>query len=161
MTRTATAAAALVGAAALALTTAGPAAAAPNSRGATEIVPNEVLASLLVSVDKPYTDRDGDGAPEFGIVGNPSSGVIKHVGGVTVTDLSGENEYSLRNFWIDTTGESITVSAVVNDGDRLELFDVGADLSLALNATSATVLTGDAANAGLVVGSADASFWDF
>lgn len=167
MTRPATAAVALTGAAALAAAAfAAPASAAPNRLGATEIIPNATLASILVDVERPFTDRDGDGAPEFGIVGNPSSGVIKHVGGITITDLAGTTEYELRNFWIDTTGSEITVSAVVNDGDRLTLFtatddDADGTFELRLNDLSSTVLSGDAALSGVQVADVSGEFWDF
>jgi hypothetical protein len=167
MKRTVTAAAALVGAVALAgATFAAPASAAPNRLGATEIAPNAVLASILVSVDKPFTDRDGDGAPEFGIVGNPASGVINHVGGITITDLAGTTEYELRNYAIDTTGEEITVSAVVNGGDALTLFTATDDdgngvFELRLNDLSSTVLAGDTSASGLQVADVSGEFWNF
>ena len=167
MKRTVTAAVAFAGAAALAgAAFAAPASAAPNRLGATEITPNAILASILVSVDKPFTDRDGDGAPEFGIVGNPASGVIKHVGGITITNLAGTTEYALRNFSIDTTGDVITVSAVVNGGDRLTLFTATDDnmdgvFELRLNETSSTVLTGSKDAAGLQVADVSGAFWKF
>lgn len=167
MKRTVTAAVALVGAAALAgATFAAPASAAPNRLGATEIAPNAVLASILVSVDRPFTDRDGDGAPEFGIVGNPANGVIKHVGGITITDLAGTTEYELRNFAIDTTGDVVTVSAVVNGGDALELFtatddDADGVFELRLNDLSSTVLAGDTSASGLQVADVSGEFWNF
>lgn len=167
MKRTVTAAVALAGAAALAAGTfAAPASAAPNRLGATEIIPNATLASILVSVEKPFTDRNGNGAPEFGIVGNPKSGVISHVGGITITDLAGTTEFELRNFAIDTTGDVITVSAVVNDGDRLELFtatddDANGVFELRLNATASTVLSGDAGLAGAQVADVSGEFWNF
>jgi len=167
MKRTVTAAVALAGAIALAgATFAAPASAAPNRLGATEIIPNATLASILVSVEKPFTDRNGNGAPEFGIVGNPASGVIRHVGGITITDLAGATEYELRNFGIDTTGEEITVSAVVNGGDRLTLFtatddDADGVFELRLNDLSSTVLSGDADLAGLQVADVSGEFWSF
>lgn len=167
MKRTVTAAAALAGATALAATAfAAPATAAPNRLGATEIIPNATLASILVSVEKPFTDRNGNGAPEFGIVGNPRSGVISHVGGITITDLAGTTEYELRNFAIDTTTTPIGVSAVVDGGDRLTLFtatdvDSNGVFELRLNATSSTVLSGSAALAGVQVADVSGQFWNF
>lgn len=160
MRRTVTTTVALAAATALAAVSV-PAAAAPNSRGATEIVPNDTLASLLVGVEKPFTDRDGDRAPEFGIVGNPSSGLVKHVGGITI-DTPASGELTLRNFWIDL--DAGTVSADVSTADaslgRLDLFELDG-LTLVLNDTASTAIAGSTALSGAPVATADTSYWNF
>jgi hypothetical protein len=156
MTRPATTAVALVGAAALAVACAVPAQAAPTRRGNTEIVPNATLASLLVSVDAPVTAGDVGGV-EFGIVGNPRRGVVKHVGGITISTLSG-GELSLRNFWIDTRSGS--VSAQVAGLGRLDLFELDG-LTLELNATASGAIAGDASLVGVPVAVANIDEWNF
>lgn len=157
MKRTVTAAVALVGAAALAATTfAAPATAAPNRKGNTEIVPNATLASLLVSVQQPFTPGEAGGV-EFGIVGNPSDGTIEHVGGITIRTLAGD-EVALRNFVIDL--DAGTVSASVRGAGRVELFDLDG-LTLTLNATASTVIAGDTSLTGAPVATADVSEWNF
>lgn len=157
MTRTATAAVALVGAAALAAATfAAPAQAAPNRKGNTEIIPNATLTSLLVSADAPVTPGDAGGV-EFGIVGNPRKGVVRHVGGITIDTLTG-GQLSLRNFWIDT--QAGTVSAEVDGIGRLELFELDG-LTLELNATASGAIAGDASLVGVPVADANIDEWNF
>lgn len=157
MKRTVTAAVALVGAAALAATTfAAPASATPNRKGNTEIIPNETLAGLLVSVQQPFTAGDLGGV-EFGIVGNPTDGTIEHVGGITISTLAGD-EVALRNFIIDLNAG--TVSASVRGIGQVELFDLDG-LTLTLNETASTVIAGDASLTGAPVATADISEWNF
>ena len=104
MTRSATTAVALVGAAALAAAAfAAPAQAAPNSKGNTEIIPNATLASLLVSADAPVTAGGDRAASSSASSATRSDGVIKHVGGITINTLTG-GQLALSNFWIDTRG---------------------------------------------------------
>lgn len=133
-----------------------PASAAPSQKGNTEIIPNDTLASLLVSVEDPFQGGELGGV-EFGIVGNPSKGVVKHVGGITITTLAGA-ELELRNFWIDL--DAGTVSAIVNDGDRLTLFTLDGT-TLLLNDTSSTAIAGDTSLSGAPVAEADVSEWAF
>ncbi|MFC3687032.1 hypothetical protein [Aquipuribacter hungaricus] len=157
MMRTVTAAAALVGAVAVATAVvAAPASAVPNRRGNTEIVPNATLQSLLVSVDAPVTPGDAGGV-EFGIVGQPTSGVVRHVGGITISTLTG-GQLELRNFWIDTGAG--TVSAYVGGVGRLELFELDG-LTLELNATASTAIAGDASLVGAPVAEAVVDEWNF
>lgn len=159
MKRIATSAAALAAAAAVTgATLAAPAQAAPASKGNTEVIPNAVLASILVGVEKPFAMGE-QGGVEFGITGNPRKGVVKHVGGITITDLAGVDTFELRNFWI-VLGDEITVSAVVNGGDRVTLFDVEGD-QLVLNATASSVLSGSDAVSGVPVATVDLSEWKF
>jgi len=157
MMRSATAAVALVGAAALAAAAfAAPAQAAPNRKGNTEIIPNATLTSLLVSADAPVTPGDAGGV-EFGIVGNPNKGVIKHVGGITINTLTG-GQLELSNFWIDL--EAGTVSADVEGLGRLDLFDLDG-LTLELNATASGAIAGNASLVGVPVADANIDEWNF
>jgi hypothetical protein len=113
---------ALGAAAALAATAvAAPAAAAPKNKGTTFVAPSDVTASVLVDVLRPGSL--GDKGAGFGIVGNPASGTIKHVGGLSVNGSAGilmDADLELRNFWIEVADG--VVSGDVENFGRADLF---------------------------------------
>lgn len=128
-------------AAAAFVSVAAPASAAPTTKGQTVVTLDGGFAAALtdlgvrVGVVQPAYGK-GSGVA-FPIVGNPSRGVIKHVGGLTLT--AGGTTVSLTNYWIQRG----VISGVVNGGDRLPLFDVTA----APGGVVALDLTGVAAGA--------------
>lgn len=154
--RPTTAVAVAAAAALAAVAVAVPAQAAPNRKGNTEIIPNTTLAGLLVSADAPVTAGE-QGGVEFGIVGNPNKGPIKHVGGITIESLAGD-ELALSNFWIDL--DAGTVSADVAGLGRLDLFELDG-LTLTLNATASTAIAGDTSFTGAPVATVDIDEWNF
>jgi len=101
-----------------------PASAAPTTKGQTVVTLDSGLAAALtglgvqVGVVRPAYGK-GSGVA-FPIVGNPARGVIKHVGGLTLS--AGSTTVSLTNYWID----GAVITGVVNGGDRLPLFDITA-----------------------------------
>jgi hypothetical protein len=127
-----------------------PAAAAPSSKGTTYVVPSAITASVLQGVAKPGSL--GDMGAAFGIVGNPSSGVIKHVGGLFVYSPASDSTLELRNFWIDT--EEGVVSGVVNDSFRADLFEVDGAGVLTFTSTASNAIVGSDAIAGAEAGTA-------
>ena len=142
------------------LTAAGPASAAPTKKGQTVVTLDAGLAGALaglgvdVGVVAPAYGKDGGVA--FPIVGNPSRGVVKHVGGLSLS--AGDTVVTLTNYWID----GAVVTGVVNGGDRLPLFDVtapGGVVTLDLTDVAAGALDGifgtDALSGSTVVGTAD------
>lgn len=116
--------AALAVAATTLVAVAAPASAAPTHKGQTVVTLDSGLAAALtglgvdVGVVAPAYGKDGGVA--FPIVGNPSRGVVKHVGGLTLS--AGATTVSLTNYWIDGS----VITGVVNGGARLPLFDVTA-----------------------------------
>lgn len=111
-------------AAAAFVSVAAPASAAPTTKGQTVVTLDSGFAAALTSlgvrvgvVQPAYGKGSGVAFP---IVGNPSRGVIKHVGGLTLT--AGGTTVSLTNYWIQRG----VITGVVNGGDRLPLFDVTA-----------------------------------
>ena len=106
------------------LAVAAPATAAPTRKGQTVVTLDAGLATALtglgvdVGVVRPAYGKDGGVA--FPIVGNPSRGPVKHVGGLTLS--AGDTVVSLTNYWID----GAVLSGVVNGGDRVPLFDITA-----------------------------------
>ena len=150
LTRTATVVG--VGVASLALT-AGSASAAPSAKGTTTVAPSALTGSVLLGLTGP-ADLTSAGAV-FGVVGNPSSGVIKHVGGIRVAELDASTPASsltLSSFWIDTTAG--TVSALVNDTVRATVFRVGAGGVLTFTEAASRAVTGTTALTGAVAGTA-------
>lgn len=140
-------AAALVGAGAAA------AAAAPTKKGTTTVAPSALTASVLQGLTGP-AQLTGAGAV-FGIVGGSKDGVIKHVGGLTIAELdpaTSATSITLSNFWIDTT--TGTVSALVDDGMRADVFLVGAGGTLTFTAGASAAVTGGGGLTGLVAGTA-------
>ncbi|MEX1297183.1 MAG: hypothetical protein AB1Z67_13540 [Candidatus Limnocylindrales bacterium] len=98
--RTIVAATAAVALAAAAFT-APVAAGGPNKKGTTFVAPSETTASVLQRVLKPGKLTKKGAA--FRIVGNPSKGTIKHVGGLQVDGSAGileDSTLKLRNFRI-------------------------------------------------------------
>lgn len=82
----------------------------------------------------------------FPVVGNPAKGVIKHTGGLSLTD--GETVLSLTNYYI--SGASLTAIAAVDGTEigRIPLFDLtGAPAQAGCEATANLALSGDAADA--------------
>ena len=142
------------------LTAAAPATAAPTKKGQTVVTLDAGLATALtglgvdVGVVRPAYGKDGGVA--FPIVGNPSSGIVKHVGGLSLS--AGDTVVTLTNYWIDGS----VITGVVNGGDRLPLFDVtasGGVVTLDLTDIAAAALDGifgtDALTGSTVVGTAD------
>lgn len=89
---------------------AAPVAAGPNNKGTTFVVPSETTASVLQRVLKPGKLDEAKGAA-FRIVGNPSKGSIKHVGGLQVDGSAGilaDSTLKLRNFRIEVTEGLVT-----------------------------------------------------
>jgi hypothetical protein len=142
------------------LAVATPATAAPTKKGQTVVTLDPGLAAALtglgvsVGVVRPAYGKDGGVA--FPIVGNPSRGVVKHVGGLSLS--AGDTVVTLTNYWID----GAVVTGVVNGGDRLPLFDVtapGGVVTLDLTDVAAGALDGifgtDALSGSTVVGTAD------
>ena len=115
---------ALAVAAAALVAVATPASAAPTTKGQTVVTLDSGFAAALaglgvqVGVVKPAYGK-GSGVA-FPIVGNSARGVIKHVGGLTLT--AGTTTVSLTNYWI----EGAVITGVVNGGDRVPLFDITA-----------------------------------
>ena len=147
-------AAALAAAGLVAAGIAAPAGAAPSNKGTTTVAPSATTLMVLKGVLNPGSLGD-DGAV-FGIVGKPSSGVIKHVGGLAVDGSAGilnDSYLELRNFWIDT--ENSVVSGDVENFGRADLFDV--DLStgvLTFTDTASLAIVGSDAIEGAVAGTA-------
>ena len=100
-----------------------PVGAAPSSKGTTTVAPSGTTVSVLKGVLRPGSL--GDGGAMFGITGNPSSGVIKHVGGLAINGSAGvlaDPYLEIRNFWINTkTG---FVSGDVENLGRADLFEL-------------------------------------
>lgn len=88
----------------------------------------------------------GSAGAKFGIVGNPSTGVIKHVGGPVIegsAGSTGDADLQLRNFWINTgTG---FVSAEVENVGRVDLFELS-NVSASGSTVTATLLFTDVAS---------------
>jgi hypothetical protein len=111
-------------AAATLLAVAGPASAAPTTKGQTVVTLDSGFAAALTDLDvhvgvvKPAYGKDSGVA--FPIVGNSARGVIKHVGGLSLS--AGGTTVSLTNFWID----GAVITGIVNGGDRVPLFDITA-----------------------------------
>lgn len=130
------------------------ASAAPTHKGTTTIAASPLTAGVLVGLTGP-AQQTAAGAV-FGIVGNPSSGVIKHVGGLVVKELNPATPattLSLSNFWVDT--RTATVSAIVDDATRVTVFrvDLGTGV-LTLTPAASTALIGAPGLAGQVAGTA-------
>lgn len=132
--------------------TVAPADAAPRHKGTTTVAPSALTASVLQGLTGPAA-LTAEGAV-FGIVGGSRDGVVKHVGGLRVAELdpsTAATSLELSNFWIDT--RTSTVSAIVNDGMRATVFDVGAGGVLTFTATASAAVTGSpTAITGLVAG---------
>ena len=132
------------------------ASAAPRSKGTTTVAPSAVTASVLQGLTGPAALTSAGAV--FGIVGQPGSGVIKHVGGLQVAELNpttAATSLTLSNFWIDTrTG---TVSALVNDSVRAVVFNVGAGGVLTFTNAASEAVTGSEALTGVVAGTATVS----
>jgi hypothetical protein len=129
------------------------ASAAPRSKGTTTVAPSAVTASVLQGLTGP-ADLTDKGAV-FGVTGNPSSGVIKHVGGLQLAELdpaTAATSLTLSNFWIDTT--TSTVSALVNDTVRATVFAVGPGGVLTFTEAASRAVTGSTALTGAVAGTA-------
>lgn len=143
---------------ATALTTAaglgvGTASAAPRAKGTTTVAPSAVTASVLQGLTGPASLTSAGAV--FGVVGNPSSGVIKHVGGLRIAELDPSTpatSLTLSNFWIDT--KAGTVSALVDDSVRAVVFTVGQDGTLTFTDAASRAVTGTSALTGAVAGTA-------
>jgi hypothetical protein len=145
----------IIAATALTAAIAAPVAAAPSNKGTTYVVPSTTTASVLEAVLKPGSlGAKGAG---FGIVGNPSKGVIKHVGGLAVdgsAGILGDSFLELRNFWI---GDGVVTGDVENFG-RAPLFTFdpadAADLivTLKFTETASLAVVGSNAIAGMDAG---------
>jgi hypothetical protein len=115
---------ALTVAAATLLALTAPASAAPTTKGQTVVTLDGGFSAALTDLDvqvgvvKPAYGK-GSGVA-FPIVGNPARGVIKHVGGLSLS--AGSTTVSLTNFWID----GAVITGIVNGGDRIPLFDITA-----------------------------------
>ena len=148
----------VVGTAALSAVTlsATAASAAPRSKGTTTVAPSAVTASVLQGLTGPAALTSAGAV--FGIVGQPGSGVIKHVGGLRVAELNpntAATSLTLSNFWIDT--KAGTVSALVNDAVRAVVFNVGAGGVLTFSNVASEAVTGSEALTGAVAGTATVS----
>ena len=132
----------------------GTASAAPRAKGTTTVAPSPLTASVLQGLTGPATLTSAGAV--FGITGNPTSGVIKHVGGITVADLdptTPATSLTLSNFWIDT--RSGVVTALVDDAVRAPVFTVGQDGTLTFTEAASKAVTGSSsAIAGAVAGTA-------
>jgi hypothetical protein len=145
-------------AAALAATAvAAPAAAAPSNKGTTYVVPSALTGIVLEEVLKPGSL--GEMGAGFGIVGNPSKGTIKHVGGLAVDGSAGilEDDYlELRNFWIELS-EGVISGDVENFG-RADLFtftpNPDGSVTLFFTETASAAIVGSGDIAGQVAGTA-------
>ena len=125
--------------------------AAPDKKGTTTVAPSALTGSVLQGLTGPA--RLTDAGAVFGIVGNPKSGVIKHVGGLTVAELdpaTAATSVTLSNFWIDTTAG--TVSAIVDGGGRADVFLVGAGGTLTFTAAASAAISGGGSLTGAVAG---------
>jgi hypothetical protein len=133
---------------------AAPVSAAPSNKGTTTVAPSDVTVSVLKGVLKPGSL--GDSGAMFGIVGNPSSGVIKHVGGLAVNGTAGilgDPYLELRNFWIDTN--TSVVSGDVENFGRAPLFNVDLKTGvLTFTLTASLAIVGSDGIAGDVAGTA-------
>ena len=131
----------------------GTASAAPSAKGTTTVAPSALTTSVLQGLTGPATLTSAGAV--FGVTGNPSSGVIKHVGGIRIAELNpatAATSLTLSNFWIDTkTG---VVSALVNDAVRAPVFTVGAGGALSFTEAASQAVTGTAALAGASAGTA-------
>lgn len=151
---------ALGAAAALAATAvAAPAAAAPKNKGTTFVAPSALTAGVLVDVLRPGSL--GAMGAGFGIVGNPASGTIKHVGGLSVNGSAGilmDADLELRNFWIEVS-DGIVSGDVENFG-RADLFtfdpEDAADgvVTLLFTETASLAVVGNPGITGLEAGTA-------
>jgi hypothetical protein len=127
--------------------------AAPEKKGTTTVAPSTLTAGVLQGLTGPAR-LTGAGAV-FGIVGNSKNGVIKHVGGLTVTELdpaTAATSITLSNFWIDTT--TGTVSAIVAGVGRVDVFSVDAAGTLRFTSTASAAISGGSTLAGAVAGTA-------
>jgi hypothetical protein len=144
----------LVTAAATALTAvAGPADAAPRSKGTTTVAPSALTLSVLQGLTGP-AQLTSSGAV-FGITGRSGDAVIKHVGGLRLAELdptTAATSLTLSNFWIDTTRH--TVSALVDDGSRATVFAVDGAGVLTFTDAASHAVTGSGAITGQVAGTA-------
>lgn len=132
---------------------AGPADAAPRSKGTTTVAPSTLTASVLQGLTGP-AQLTGAGAV-FGITGKAGAPVIKHVGGLRIAELdpaTAATSLTLSNFWIDTT--TGTVSALVNDAARATVFAVGSGGVLTFTEAASQAVTGTSALTGAVAGTA-------
>lgn len=133
---------------------AAPVGAAPSNKGTTTVAPSDITVSVLKGVLKPGSA--GSSGAVFGIVGNPSSGVIKHVGGLAVNGsagILGDDYLELRNFWIDTN--TSVVSGDVENFGRAPLFDVDLKTGvLTFTVTASLAIVGSDGIAGDVAGTA-------
>ena len=87
-----------------------PAAADSNKKGTTFVVPSATTGSVLQRVLKPGK-LDAEKGAGFRIVGNPSTGTIKHVGGLQVDGSAGileDSTLKLRNFRIKVADGLVT-----------------------------------------------------
>ncbi len=136
---------------------AAPATAAPSKKGTTFVVPSELTDSVLEDVLKPGSL--GDKGAGFGIVGNPASGTIKHVGGLAVDGSAGilEDDFlELRNFWIELSDG--VVSGDVENFGRADLFtftpNVDGSVTLFFTETASLAVVGSGAITGAEAGTA-------
>jgi hypothetical protein len=154
MLRTLSRAATVVATVTTALTAvSGVAAAAPQSKGATTVTPSSLTSSVLQGLTGPAS-LSSTGAV-FGITGNPSSGVIKHVGGLRLAELNPATpatSLTLSNLWIDAAKG--TVSALVDDGARVTVLTVGSGGVLSFTDAASRAVTGTSALTGAVAGTA-------
>lgn len=131
-----------------------PASAAPKNKGTTYVVPSDLTASVLQGVAKPGSL--GSMGAGFGIVGNPNDGTIEHVGGLYVFSPASNSTLELRNFTIDLS--DATVSGIVNDSFRADLFTFSANMNgsvtLMFTSTASNAIVGSDAITGEVAGTA-------
>ena len=83
---------------------------APDKKGTTYVVPSATTISVLQEVLKPG-ELDATKGAAFRIVGNPSKGTIKHVGGLEVDGSAGilsDSTLKLRNFRIEVAEGLVT-----------------------------------------------------
>lgn len=129
------------------------ASAAPSSKGTTTVAPSALTGSVLQGLTGPASLTSAGAV--FGIVGQPSNGVIKHVGGLRVAELNpntAATSLTLSNFWIDT--KNGTVSALVNDAVRAVVFNVGAGGVLTFTNVASEAVAGSEDLTGKVAGTA-------
>jgi len=138
---------------------AAPVAAGSDKKGTTTIAPSGTTLSVFQKVLKPGKFNAAETTVSFRIVGNPSKGPIKHVGGLQVDGSAGileDEDLKLRNFRIKVPqglvygkvegfGKAPLFSFDPTDADDLEV-------TLLFTETASAAIVGDDSIAGLEAG---------
>ena len=138
---------------------AAPAVAGPNKKGTTTIEPSATTLTVFQKVLKPDKFNEAETTVSFRIVGNPTKGPIKHVGGLQVDGSAGileDDDLKLRNFRIKVPqglvygqvegfGKAPLFSFEPADADDLEV-------TLFFTETASAAIVGDGSIAGLEAG---------